>query len=139
MHDETSLTYLLTTSLAVGTGVSIRVRAGNNATWSLPALTATGSLGISKAIVVNTSATKLALVTQPAGPLYRLTGWTGSFSGGMGTVPVIQIQDSNSTLVPINRSITVSIASGAGGTPIGTTAVNSGNRVARFGDPCLTG
>jgi hypothetical protein len=134
-HSTADLNYSAIYDLALPTGTTIKDLAGNTATLTLPTTASTSSLGGSKAIVINTTASNLAISTQPVA--YRLTGWD---SGGLSSRPVVRVQNNSNALVPIDDvTVTVVVASGSSGSIVGTTAVKTVGGVATFNDLVFTG
>ncbi len=110
------------TSWTLGTvaGANTVTATATGLTGSPVAFNATGTVG---------AATKLAIITQPAGAV-SATVFT--------TQPVVEIRDANNNRTTSTAQVTVTIASGTG-TLAGTTTKNAVNGQATFTDLKITG
>src|SRR5207249_5543318 len=90
-NTSSDLNYVGTTSLTLNGG-TIKDAAGNNATLTLPGLTAAGSLGTNKSIVIDTTAPTSAVTSPASGVIANTLGsvsGTASDTGGSGVASVV--------------------------------------------------
>ncbi|MFN6203753.1 MAG: beta strand repeat-containing protein [Acidobacteriota bacterium] len=116
--------------IATFTDLSLAGNAGTNYVliFSSPGMAAVTSNNVT---VTGVSTNKLAIIRQP------VAGMSGKVFASQ---PIVAIQDAmNNTVTTSSAAVSVTIASGAGGTLGGTTTINAVNGVVTFTDLTMSG